>query len=214
MSKKSNVKVMVDASGHEVPAKYVSKYDKRRDALVMRIYARWERARAMLEKTLADTLKDMDTLAAAREEATGAGLADKGNFMVSSFDGNTTAEIRQTYRIFLDDRVREAQRIMVEWASGVADKIDGEPKALMLQLIDEAFAAGRTGTLPVGKILSLLRRDIKAKEWQRAKGLLEAAIEPVVSKRYVGVMRRQSREHRFERLLLNISDCWPEKSEQ
>ena len=42
------IKMMTDASGQAVPAKYVKPYDRLRDRKAARIRARWEKARAML----------------------------------------------------------------------------------------------------------------------------------------------------------------------
>lgn len=201
------MKTMMDAAGNEVPAIYVKKYDKLRDKLVRKIETRWEKARVQLEAVMAETLADVEELTKARTDETGVTMADKGNFRVSSFDGNSAVELRQSYRIYLDDRVKEAQKIMIEWAAGIADQIeDSRPRALMMQLIQEAFSANASGSLPVGKILSLLHRDIPA----RAKKLLEDAITPEKGKCYITVMKRQSRQHDMERIALDISDCWPE----
>lgn len=202
-----NVKTMTDAAGNEVPAIYVKKYDKLRDKLVRRTVERWRKARQVLDVTLCDTLRDLEAIMKARQEETGSGIADKGNFRVSSFDGNLAVELRQSYRILLDDRVKEAQRILIEWASRLADKIeDREPRAIMMGLIQEAFSANASGSLPVGKILSLLQREIPAE----AKRLLEASIHPEKGKCYVAVMARPNRQQDMKRIALDVADCWPE----
>lgn len=203
-------KTMTDSNGTAVPAQYVKPWDKLRNKVTRRIEARWAKARRQLEAVMAETVADIDTLMEARTKETGAPVADRGNFRVSSFDGLIHVDMRQSYRIVLDDRVREARRIMLAWAAGLVGSIEQrEPRALMLQLIEEAFSASSTGTLPVGKILSLLRRDIKAPEWQRAKKLLEDAIQPEKGKCYVAVLVRPDRQHEPERIKLDVSDCWP-----
>lgn len=144
MSKKTKraVKTMVDASGNIVPMQYVDKYDKARDRAVLRILTRWQKVRALLEKTMADTLREVEQLRDLRTKETGVEPADRGNYRVSSFDGNTAVELRQTYRIYLDDRVTEARRIMLEWAAGLTDDIENiEKRDFMMQLVEEAFSA-------------------------------------------------------------------------
>ena len=209
-TEKMKTKTMTDAAGNEVPAIYVSAYDKKREKLVKKIFARWEKERKALEAVMVETLADLDSLQASRLAETGAEMADRGNFRVSSFDGMVAVEMRQSYRIFLDDRVKEAQRILIAWASEIAEQIANRaPRALMMQLIAEAFSVNASGSLPVGKILSLLRRDIQDPEWQRAKKLLQAAIQPEKGKCYISVMARCDRQHDMKRVALDVSDCWP-----
>lgn len=207
---KRAVKMMTGPDGKVGPASWVSAYDKRRDRMVLRVEKRWTKMRKDLETLMVQTLADVETLAQAREKETGAQIADKGNFRVTSFDGNTVVDLRQSYRIFLDDRVKEARRLMIECASGIADDIkDQEKRKLMLEVVEDAFSASNTGSLSVGKILRLLRYKIKDPQWLKARKLLEASINPEKGKCYVAVLVRPSRQHDHERIKLDVADCWP-----
>ena len=210
-SESSAPKTLTDANGNAVPIKYVSKYDRLRDAKARRILARWTAERARLEAVMRDTLADIGELMIARMAETGAPPADKGNFRAASFDGSICVELRQSYRIYLDDRVAEAKRIMLEWALGLTSSLaDGTAKEVLARLIEEAFSANQSGSLPVGKILSLLRIDIAAPEWLRARNLLQDAIKPERGKCYIAVSSRSDRQHDYAPIRLDIADCWPE----
>ena len=50
---KKTVTTMRDSNGNDIPLKYVGKYDKARDRVTRRIEARFRRARAVLEQTVA-----------------------------------------------------------------------------------------------------------------------------------------------------------------
>ena len=210
MSKQEN-KIMIDSDGSEVPSKYISAYDKKRDKIVRQIFARYKTARTKLEAVMRETIDDLAELQAAREKETGVTLADKGNFSASSFDSSMTVELKQNYRIFLDERVVEAQKIMRKYAESLIKEFAGNDAAreILRQLVSEAFQANQSGALPTGKILSLLRYEIKDSEWERAKKLLQSAIAPQKGKRYISVGSRLSRQHDYEYIRLDAADCWP-----
>ena len=99
------MKTMRDNTGHDVPVKYVSKYDRLRDEKTKRVLARFRKARAVLEAVVRDSLADI----AAIQEARDTPVAEKGNFSVTSFDGLVKVAIDQAWHIELDDRVKEAR---------------------------------------------------------------------------------------------------------
>lgn len=211
MAKKTNI--MIDSMGQEVPISYVSKYDRERDRLVKRIHSRWVKGRAYLERLMADSLADLDKIAQARGDAGLDATGDKGNMQVSSFDGLTTVGLVVRYQIHLDDRVQQARDLMLEYAQGLAKQLGGDDAQALLELIDEAFQASRSGQLSISRVLSLMRRDIKAPQWQQAKKLLTDSMETRRGKSYLRVESRISRQHDPEPVRLDIADCWPTDQE-
>jgi hypothetical protein len=200
---------MIDAMGQEVPVRYVSAYDRTRDTVVRRIHARWVKARAYLEKVMADSLADLEKVADARDDA-GIEMSKKGNLQVSSFDGLITVGLVVRYEIHLDDRVRQARDLMLEYARSLTDNLRGDDAQALLELIDEAFQANRSGSLSVSRVLSLMRRDIKAPQWQTAKKLLADSMETRRGKSYLRVEARLDRQHGPVPIRLDIADCWPD----
>lgn len=201
-------RTMIDAMGNTVPLRYVTQYDKARDAGVRRIHARWVKARAYLERVMADSLSDLDKIATARGEA-GTDVAEKGNIQVSSFDGSITVGLVVRYEIHLDERVMQARDLMIEYTRGIAAKLDGDDAQALLVFIDEAFQASRSGALSVSRVLSLMRRNILAPQWQEAKRLLAESMETRRGKSYLRVESRTDRQQAPVPVRLDIADCWP-----
>lgn len=203
---------MIDSMGREVPTSYVSKYDQVRDERVRRIHNRWTKARAMLESLMADTLSDLEKIEAARGDA-GIEASQKGNLQVTSFDGLLTVAINVRYEIHLDERVQKARELMYSCARGIGTGLAPDKAQLLEVLIDEAFQTTKSGSLSVARVLSLMRKNVNAPEWQQAKKLLEESMETRRGKSYVNVSARPDRQHDPISIRLDIADCWPLQSE-
>jgi hypothetical protein len=203
---------MTDSMGNTVPVRYVSAYDKARDAGVRRIHARWIKARSYMERVMTDSLADLDKIAAARGEA-GIEGGEKGNMQVSSFDGLLTVGLNVRYEIHLDERVKKARELMLDYARSLAEKLGGEDAQALLALIDEAFQASKSGSLSISRVLSLMRMEIKAPKWQEAKRLLVESMETRRGKSYLRVETRPDRQHDPVPIRLDIADCWPTAKE-
>lgn len=203
------VNTMRDSNGNDVPLKYVSKYDKARDKAVRRVLSRFLKAREMLEQVVAESIADLQALAATKES-----VGAKGNFSARSFDGLIQCAIRQQYNIYLDERVVRARELMLGYVEGVLGKVGGNDAAALRLIIAEAFKANAQGFLSTGKVMSLLRMEIDNADWREAKRILQEAIKPQKGKRYLVCERRSSTQGDFEAVRLDIADCWPEDSEQ
>lgn len=204
----STDKVMIDNMGAAVPLRHVSKYDRQRDAGVRKIHARFTKARKMLEQVMIDTLDDLDALAKARGE-TGVELAEKGNIQISSFDGLITVGLNVRYEIHLDERVKRARELMYACARRISAKLDSKDATLLEVLVDEAFLPTRSGSLPVARVLSLMRRDVNDDDWRAAKKLLSESIDTRRGKSYIRVEARPDRQHDPVPVRLDLADCWP-----
>jgi len=198
-------KIMRDNNGNEVPVKYVAPYDRARDAAVRRIHRRFVDARKRLESIVADSIVELDKLAALRES-----LGEKGNFQTTSFDGLIRVSIRQRYNIFLDERVVKARELMLGYVNRVLSRVgDGDAKALRL-IVSEAFKANGQGFLSTSRIFSLLRMEINDPDWHEAKEILQESIKPQKGKRYLACDVRPSLQADFSTIRLDIADCWPD----
>ena len=204
MQKRTTPKTMRDSSGQDIPVKYVSKYDRERDARTRRILARYLKARAVLESCLADSLADIESIQAARETEIGS----RGNFQCQSFDGLIQVSIDQAWNIRLDDRIREARDIMLAYAKDLCAKAGADASALF-EIVQEAFAASKSGGLSVGRVLSLCRRNITAPEWIHARKLLMDSIQTDKGRAYLRVYHRPDTQHDWAMVKLDIADCWP-----
>ena len=203
---KKQVTTMRDSNGNDIPLKYVSKYDKAKDKAVRRILSRFQKARSMLEGVGAETIDEVNVLAAAKE-----GVGAKGNFSARSFDGMIQVSIRQQYSILLDERVVQARELMLGYIEGVLQRVGGNDAQALRLIVSEAFKANAQGFLSTGKIMSLLRMEIDNADWHAAKRILQDAIKPQKGKRYLICETRSSTQADFEAIRLDISDCWPKE---
>ena len=195
---------MRDSNGHDVPLKYISAYDKKRDRVTRRIHARFVAGRKYLEKLLADCITDLDELKGGKEK-----LGVKGNFSAQSFDGLINVAIRQHYNIMLDERVIRARELMIEYVNGVLDRVSGADIKAIKLLVEEAFKANAQGFLSVGKVMSLMRMEVDNAKWREAKEILQAALKPQKGKQYLHVKVRRSTQEDFSSIRLDLADCWP-----
>lgn len=204
MQKATTPKTMRDSSGQDIPLKYVSKYDRERDARTRRILARYLKARAVLESCLADSLADIEAIQAARDTETAA----KGNFQCQSFDGTIQIQIDQAWNISLDDRVREAREILLNYARSLCAKAGDDAQAL-LQIVEQAFAVSKSGRLSIGRVLSLCRLKLTEPECIRAQKLLMDSIQTDKGRAYLRVYHRPDTQQDWAMVKLDIADCWP-----
>lgn len=205
MSKKEKtVATMRDSNGNDIPVKYVSAYDKARDRVTRRILARFEKARAVLEKVVEESIIDLDELKGTKEK-----LGERGNFQATSFDGMIMVSIRQRYNILLDERVAKAREMMLGYVDGILRKVGGNDAQALRLIVQEAFRANDEGLLSTGKILALLRMEVDNADWRAAKEILQNAMKPQKGKRYLRCERRASTQEDFRAIHLDIADCWP-----
>ncbi len=203
------MKTMMDAMGNAIPVKYVASYDKERDRIARRIKARFDAARKMLEKTVSESVADLESLRGKKEK-----LGEKGNFAAQSFDGLIRVAIRQQYAIRLDERVAEARDIMLKYVNGVLDRVTGVDVSALRLLVEAAFKSNSRGYLSTGKVLSLLRMEVNNTDWRHAKELLQAALQPVKGKQYLQCETRPTTQRDFVAIRLDAADCWPQDGGQ
>ncbi len=198
------MKTMRDANGNDVPVKYVSAYDKLRDKTTRRILARFQKAREVLEKCVAESIAELDALKGGKEK-----LGAKGNFQARSFDGLIQVSVRQQYNIRLDERVVRARELMLEYVNGVLDRVSGVDVSALKLLVQAAFKANAQGYLSAGKVLSLLRMEVNSDKWREAKRILQDALKPERGKQYLACEVRPRTQDDFRTIRLDIADCWP-----
>ena len=200
-------KVWIDIKGDVVPARYVSKFDKARDAVSRRIHKRFMDERKRLEQLLRDCIADLDELIKLK-----ASVGVKGNFQTSSFDGNIQVSIDQQYTVQLDERVAKARELMLEYVNSELARLDKDTTFLR-KVVEDSFRANAKGFLPVASILKLMRYEVKDARWNEARGILQDAMQPVPGKRYLNCRVRESRQQDFRTIRLDVADCWPDESE-
>ena len=202
-TKKENL--WTDINGDQVPAKYVSKFDKARDAVSRRILKRFNAGRKVLEQIVRESIEDLDGLIKLK-----ASVGSKGNFQTSSFDGLIQVSIDQQYNIQLDERVARARELMLEYVNSELSRLDKDTTFLR-KLVEDSFRANARGYLPISSILKLTRYEVKDERWNEARGILQDAMKPVPGKRYLNCRVRNTPQQDFKTIRLDLADCWSEK---
>lgn len=202
-TKKENL--WTDINGDQVPAKYVSKFDKARDAVSRRILKRFNAGRKVLEQIVRESIEDLDGLMQLKES-----VGAKGNFQTSSFDGLIQVSIDQQYNIQLDERVARARELMLEYVNSELSRLDKDTTFLH-KLVEDSFRANAKGYLPISSILKLTRYEVKDARWNEARGILQDAMKPVPGKRYLNCRVRDTTQQDFKTIRLDLADCWTEK---
>lgn len=201
-------RVWIDGRGQEVPASYVSKYDKARDRAVRHVAAAAEKLRQQMEAFMEDAVKTMSTLAGTKEE-----LGARGNFSARSFDALLQVSIRQQWHIRFDERVAKARELMMDYASRELERA-GESAYLLRQMIEAAFKVDRSGFLPRTEVTKLLSYRVGDARWNEGADILRQAQTTERGKRYLTVETRRSLQDDYTPIRLDIADCWPQEESE
>lgn len=197
-------KKWIDGRGQEVPAGYVSKYDKARDRAVRHVTAGAQKLRAQMEAFMADAVATMNSLAGLKDD-----LGTRGNFSARSFDALIQVSIRQSWHIRLDERVAKARELMLDYANRELETA-GEGAFLLKQMIEAAFKVDRLGFLPRSEVSKLLSYKVDDESWNRGADILRQAQTTEKGKQYLAIETRSSLQQNFAPIRLDIADCWPE----
>lgn len=197
-------KTMRDASGDEVPLKYVSAYNKKKDRIVRAIAAKAKKLRLALEAFAAETLKEMGKLVDSR-----GGFGERGNFSARSFDGLLDVSIRQAWQISLDERVVKARELMLSYTARSLALL-GDEGYIIKRLVEAAFKTDSQGFLSRTRVTELLSLHVEDAEWEQGVTLLQDALSTVKGKRYLRVSERKRYQDDFRQIRLDLADCWPD----
>ena len=201
-------KKWIDGRGQEVPAGYVSKYDKARDKAVRHVVAGAQKLRAQMEAFMVDAVATMNGLAGLKDD-----LGTRGNFSARSFDALIQVSIRQQWHIRFDERVAKARELMLDYANRELESA-GEGAYLLKQMIEAAFKVDRLGFLPRSEVAKLLSYKVNDASWNEGADILRQAQTTERGKQYLIIETRPSLQKDFAPIRLDIADCWPEVEEE
>lgn len=195
-------KSYVNSRGEEVPAKFVRPVDRRRDAVVEKLYAAAVKQEQALKAFKKAALDQMYAFMRFSDDVQGVDRDGwRGNLRLTSYDGNVSAEIKVIDYLDFDEGIQQAQTIIntlvQEWSSGSRQEI--------LLLIQRAFRLDESGRRNINAILALRELQIDHPLWKKAMSLIEDARKIVRSKAYLRISRRTGPEGAWEAVPLDIS---------
>lgn len=172
----------MSATGSLVPIAKVKDVDKERDKLVRHLI---EQAREM-NALLAEFKLDVMTLIAEfmKRSAQDYGKTiggEKGNLVLSSFDGSLRVVRQMAETIAFDERLQVAKSIIDECIHAWARNARSEIKAL----VNQAFQVDKAGRVNTARVLGLRTLQIDDPQWKRAMDAIADSMHAVAVKPYV-----------------------------
>ncbi len=203
----------IDALGQRVPAKYVGKYDRARDAAADAILERWTDMEARLVALHRWTVGQIEAVVQASAEdplARGIGAGERGNAQFRSFDGSVVVSLDvQAREEFEPQLIAEAQRLVLEVIQEGSDAIRasgaGGLAVDVAEIARRAFTPRKSGRLDMARVRELTTLQVKHPKWQRAMEIIGSAARIVGSRRYLRVEVRESPEARPRAILLDLA---------
>lgn len=202
MAIKDNNNNWIDATGRPVPPKYIDQVDKKRDAMVEKIFRNamqaQQRLRKFKELVAADVQKHLDYVAGLHgEEALNPG----GNYALATFSGDKRVQIKINKVIEFDERLQLAKkkidRCLARWSEGGDDNLR--------VVVFDAFKVDRKGKVDTARILGLRTLKIKDSEWLEAMELITEAITITGTRSYMIIQQKPTKDSEWETLRLDLA---------
>ena len=189
-----------NALGHLIPIQLISEIDKMRDHIVHEIVGKAEELAQLEQDFHDDTFGEIQAFTALSAEKYNVKLGGvKGNITLSSFDGSLQVKLAKADVMAFNENL-EAARVLVDacirrWAKGSNINI--------IALVDHAFQTDKEGKINLGRMYTLMRYEIDDAEWTQAMQALHDAIQPVNTKQYIRIYRRNDKG-KMEQLALDM----------
>ena len=177
-----------DAAGRQVPANYVPKFAKTKDAAARKILAAWRKEEARLKKLWKDTVAAVEKIhAEARKEERlePAAVADKGYFSFRSFDGRIVVRLDRARDVVFNEKLDLAKELIDEAVKEIAGDSAGDLRTI----VESAFKPrGKNRTLDRQRLSDICRMNVRNKKWLKAVELIKAAAEESARMDYLRVI--------------------------
>lgn len=194
-------KYMTDSKGRLTPVDLVRPIDKERDDLVKNVVEEAKKLHAVMigfKETTRKKITDFVSLSASKYKVKYGG--QKGNILLSSYDGTHRVVLSIGEYITFDERLMIAKQLIDEcineWKQGA--------KSEVIALINQAFQVDKQGKINTGRILSLRRLNIKNAKWTRAMEAISDSITIDDTKEYIRIYERQP-GGKYQQLPLDMS---------
>jgi len=192
-------KYWVDQRGNHIPLRHIKPVDKKKHATVEKVFSRLE----LLEKKI---LKEKSTINETIEKYLGYlsainknEIKETGSFTLTNFSGTKQIIIKSSDVIKFDEQILFAitkiKNCLLRWSS------NSHPNLSLIT--SQIFKIEQTGTINRNFLLSLLRYDIKEKEWLEAVEIIKQSIEIVSKREYMIFRERNTTKEKWQTKKLN-----------
>jgi len=192
-------KIWVDYQGNEVPLKYVSTYDKKKEKVITKVFAEAQKINATLEAFKKMMFAECDKLFDEMFKANDLEKVAQKNYTLFSFDKGLKIEVTTQDVVDFDDRIQLAQAKINEY---LKIKTDGADQELSI-LVNNAFKT-KKGRLDKARIFGLFPLKINHHLWVEAMELIKKSIMTNYTRRYATIYVRDE-EGKYNQVQLNFS---------
>lgn len=202
MAQKDDQGRWIDSAGNPVPPKYIGKVEKKRDAMVEKLFRQalqtQERLRKLKQLVNRDIAAYLDWLASEHGEES---LNPGGNYELDTFSGDKRVKVKVNKMIEFDERLQLAKqkidRCLLKWSEG--------GNANLQVVVCDAFKVDQKGNVDTRRILGLRRLKIRDKEWTAAMDLISEAVTITGSRTYLMFQVRSTPSVDWETVRLDLA---------
>ena len=172
----------MSATGSLVPIAKVKDIDKERDKLVRHLIAQAVEMNALLAEFKLDVMTLIADFMKRSAQDYGKTIGgEKGNLVLSTFDGSLKVVRQMAETIAFDERLQVAKSIVDDCIHAWAKSARSEIKAL----VNQAFQVDKAGRVNTARVLGLRTLQIDDPQWKRAMDAIADSMHAVAVKPYV-----------------------------
>ena len=191
-----------NAKGNLVPESKVKPIDKLRDQLVKDLCASAEVMSQAMGKFKLKTLGDVHAFIEASVEQYDVKIGGKkGNVTLMSFCGKLKVVLQMQDRITFGEQLQAAKvlidKCVTRWSAGSNDNIK--------VLITDAFQVDKEGLINTGRVLGLLRLDIKDDDWKKAMQAIADSRQVSDTKPYIRFYKRAEASAEWKPITMDLA---------
>lgn len=193
---------MIDDRGAHVPLESVKPAHKLQDEIVRKIMGHAEPLSAQIERFMAHTMADLDSLDALLAQDYGVvRRGRKGNRTYMSYDGLMKVQVQVADRVTFGPELQQAKALIDELLTRWTETSVAELQVF----VTSAFDVDREGKVSPAKLFGLRRFEITDPHWLNAMRAISDAVRPVGTKQYVRFYKRPSVEAGWEPVTIDLA---------
>lgn len=196
----------IDPRGKKWPKKAVKELDRRRDKLVEDAH----KGARKLQKALADfnqtTRRAIQAHLEWAAEHADVTANPGGNYTFTGFSGLLKVQLKVQEYMTFDEQLVMAKELIDQF---LLDEAKGSSTAIVT-LVQDVFQVDKAGRINAQRVLSLRKHAFKDARWRKAMDLISESVNTQTAKAYLMLQARESVEHDWRTLRLDLSTLAPE----
>jgi hypothetical protein len=193
---------MANAKGALVPLALVKPIDRLMDDTVRRMIAFATDLSLQIARFRGHCFDDLGAFQALIAEKYGASVGgEKGNVIITSFDGTMKVQFQVSDRIEFGPELQAAKKLidacLAEWSAGSNDNIRA--------IVNRAFSVDQEGKINRAEIFMLLRVEIADERWQQAMHAIHESIRVIGSKTYIRFYSRPAPDSKWIGITIDLA---------